>query len=197
MVEIFALLNQLAGCFEAKEHHVLPSLLDPLSSEQLNNQCAWFPATIPDSISAMYAWRAGQAKDAWTEEYPFWFRDMSFISPKQAEYEYKSMIESYGIDNTIEEDGIELRTSFPFAAFNGGWFVVPSSSHKWSSRHPSPVICVFQGIDMYFHSVESMLRTCSEWVAHPNWSSEESDLEEDIEIAIWKKYNPGIFDDEI
>ncbi len=197
MISTHDLLNKLTSNFESKGHSVKQSLLDPVPISEIAQRCEWFPADIPASVIALYSWRGGQAKDAWEEEYPFWFRDMSFISLDQAEKEYISMMESYGVENSIEEDGIELKTSFPFAAFNGGWYVVPSSPNQWSGKHQLPVVCVFQGIDMFFHSVESMLKTCCEWVSHPEWSSDVSDLDEDIEMIIWKKYNPNIFEDEI
>jgi hypothetical protein len=199
MNEIHNLLDQLSKTYEKKSHHVVQSLIDSVTASDLEKQCEqWFPSKVPESVVMLYSWKGGQAKDAWEEKFPFWFRDMSFISfisLEQAKFEYESMMSSYGVDNLLEEDGIELRFSFPFAAFNGGWFVVPSSTHQWSDKYPEPVICVMQGINLYFHSVEIMLKTCNEWVAHPNYSSDESELNEDIEMSIWKKHNPSIFED--
>ena len=190
-------LEELCKSFEAKGHNVSPSLLEPMSESGVKTRSeSWFPSTLPKSVIDLYTWKGGQANDAWEEEFPFWFRDMSFISLDQAESEYKSMNGSYGIGNTLEEDGIVLRDSFPFAAFNGGWFVIPGSTHQWSSKYKEPVICVLQGITLFYYSLEHMLKTCIECVQHPEWSTEDPDLDEDIELQIWRKHNPGIFDDE-
>ena len=197
MSNIHKLLDDLCKSFEEKEHHVSSSLLNSVSEEEIKGRCkSWFPSAIPVSVIELYTWKGGQAKDAWEEEFPFWFRDMSFISLDQAEKEYKSMMESYGVYNTLEEDGVVLNGCFPFAAFNGGWFVIPSSNHKWESKYKEPVICVLQGITLYYYSVEQMLKTCIECVRHPTWSTDESDLDEDVELLIWRKHNPGIFEDE-
>jgi hypothetical protein len=197
MRELHQLLEELCNSFEKKEHNVFPSLLPPLSEQEIELRCkGWFPSKIPKGINNLYTWKGGQEKDAWEEEFPFWFRDMSFISLEQAESEYKSMNESYGVYNTLEEDGVLLKDCFPFAAFNGGWFVVPASKNKWSHKFSEPVICVLQGIEMYYHSIEKMVKTSIECVQHTTWSTEESDLDEKIEMQIWKKYNPGIFEDE-
>lgn len=197
MNELHHLLNELCNSFENKGHAVTPSLLEPLSEEELKNKCkSWFPAEIPASIKELYTWKAGQRNDAWAEEFPFWFRDMSFISLEQAESEYKSMNQFYGVENTIETDGVLLKDCFPFAAFNGGWFVIPASNNKWSTKFDEPVICIFQGISQYYHSINKMVKTSIECVQHPSWSTEEPDIGEDEEMVIWKKHNPGIFEDE-
>lgn len=196
MKELHHLLETLLYSFEAKEHRVTQSLLPPFTEEEIKKKCkGWFPSGIPNAVSELYTWKGGQEKDAWEEEYPFWFRDMSFISLDRAESEYKSMMESYGIYHTLEEDGVLLKDCFPFAAFNGGWFVVPAGTNKWSSINNEPVICVLQGIELYYHSIEKMVKTSIECVQHPAWSTEEPDLNEDIEMQIWKKHNPGIFED--
>jgi hypothetical protein len=45
---------------------------------------------------------------------------------------------------------------------------------------------------MYFHSIESMLRTCIDWVSSP-YRENHGVLPEDFEMAVWKRHNPGIF----
>ncbi|EPW6854147.1 hypothetical protein HJ040_22080 [Vibrio parahaemolyticus] len=194
MKTVHQLLNELCVCFERKGHLVTSSLLAPLTEKELEAKCSnWFPAEIPTSIKDLYTWKGGQEHDAWEEEFPFWFRDMSFISLEQAETEYRSMNQFYGVDNTLEDDGVLLKDCFPFAAFNGGWFVIPASNHKWSNSFNEPVICVFQGIELYYHSIDKMVKTAIECVQYPTWTTEDPDTPEDVEMKIWKKYNPGIF----
>ncbi|EEW10057.1 SMI1/KNR4 family protein [Vibrio mimicus] len=196
MKDLHRLLNELCACFESKGHLVASSLLAPLTEKELEAKCAsWFPGEIPTAIKDLYTWKGGQGHNAWEEEFPFWFRDMSFISLDQAEAEYESMNQSYGVENTLEEDGVLIKDCFPFAAFNGGWFVIPASKSKWSNSFDEPVICIFQGIEQYYHSIDKMVKTVIECIQYPTWSTEESYIPEDIEMKIWKKHNPGIFEE--
>jgi hypothetical protein len=117
---------------------------------------------------------------------------MQFTSLERAKEEYQSMIASYGVGNSRELEGIELRTSFPFASFNGGWYVVPCTGHDLDAEHAYPVVSVFQGIDVYFHSIESMLTTCIDWRLASTLVDDAWELEEGLERAIWRKHNPGV-----
>jgi hypothetical protein len=187
-------LDSLLSAFEIQgADNIRDSLLPGLSREEIEQRCAWFPGKVPEPVMEMYMWRNGQANDAWGEESPFWFRDMTFSSLEIAKTEYQSMVSSYGVDNTLEDDGVILKTSFPFAAFNGGWYVVPSEEHTMRVDSRFPVICVLQGIDWFFVSIEAMLDTCNEWVRSSNYDYEEASLDEDTENRIWKQHNPGVF----
>lgn len=99
------------------------------------------------------------------------------------------MMETYGA-NPADHD--LLKNSFPFAAFNGGWLVLPCKEQKLDSRLTRPVISVMQGIDVWFYSIQLMIETCIEWVSHPAYGhSGNSSLPENEELAIWRKHNPG------
>jgi len=191
--------TKLEALLTAYEGHgadtIRDSLLPGLAREEIEQRCSWFPATVPEPVLEMYMWRSGQANDAWNEPFPFWFRDMSFCSLEIAAAEYQSMISSYGVDNTMELDGVLLRSSFPFAAFNGGWYVVPAEEHRLNVDSTFPVVCVLQGIDWYFHSVEKMLDTCNEWVRCDGYEYGDGSLDEEREKRIWIKHNPGVFSD--
>ncbi|MGI9238821.1 MAG: hypothetical protein ACR2QZ_15585 [Woeseiaceae bacterium] len=194
MDSISAKLNSLLSAFETHGAEAIrDSLLPGLSREEIQQRSSWFPASVPDPIVDMYMWRNGQANDAWNEPNPFWFRDMSFSSLEIAEAEYQSMVSSYGVDNTLEDDGVVLKTSFPFAAFNGGWYVVPAEEHNMDVENRYPVICVLQGIDWYFVSIEKMLDTCNEWVRCNGYDYQDASLDEESEMRIWKQHNPGVF----
>jgi len=185
------LLDKLLEAFEAQGMKVSGSLLAPIPEPELVEKCSWFPGKLPPEIVSLYAWRGGQEKDAWESKFPFWFRDNSFCSIERAEIEYKSMMESYGV---YPEDHELLKYSFPFASFNGGWYVFPTNGQPFSSNLKAPIISVFQGIDIFFFSIEKMVSTCIEWVISEKYNSDHS-LPEDIEMNIWRKHNPGIFDD--
>ena len=183
------LLDRLLAAFEARDMPVADSLLPPLSQAELIKRCAWFPGELPPEIVALYAWRGGQEKDAWETEFPFWFRDNSFCSIERAEQEYKSMMASYGIYQETRE---LLQYSFPFAAFNGGWYVLPTRGQPYSASLAAPVIGVLEGIDIYYFSIETRVATCVDWVGHDSYAAGVS-LPESVEMSIWQKHNPGIF----
>ena len=186
-------LDRLLKAFESKGMYVSDSLLPSISEVELKKKCSWFPGELIEEIVALYEWKGGQEKDAWESEFPFWFRDNSFCSIKRAEIEYKSMMASYG---TYPPDHEMLKFSFPIASFNGAWYVIPTKKHSLNSALKKPIISVFEGIDIYFYSIEKMVETCVEWVEHEKYSIEGLSLQS-IEMEIWRKHNPGIFSQEI
>jgi hypothetical protein len=183
-------LDALLAAYEAKGHPMKATLKPGLSEKEFCKRTQWFPGTIPPELFEMYSWHNGQRNEPWSETHPFWFRDMAFSSVELAESEYKSMMESYGIDSTLERDGVELSTCFPFAAFNGGWYVLPTEKQTLIPKLKLPVVCVFQGIEVYFLSIEKMLDTCIQWVNQPNYRLFG---ETEVEFEIWRNNNPGIF----
>jgi hypothetical protein len=117
----------------------------------------------------------------------------AFLGLERALAEYPLIQEHYspGPDSIPHE--FDVRESFPIAAFMGSSLVVVCGEHSYRSPHSHPVVKVYQGLYLWFHSVEAMLRTCIAWVGHPSWRPAE-DLPEDVEHELWERYNPGIFD---
>ena len=183
-------LEAMRQAFEAKGLRVSDTLLPPVDAETLARECAWFPAPLPKELTALYGWRGGQAEDAWSTEYPFWFRDDAFCSLRNAEREYLSMMSGYAGAPAIS--GLTLTDCFPFAAFNGGWLVLPCSPQTLDSRLARPVVSVMEGAEIFFYSMQTMVDTCLEWISHPLFSADGS-LPPAIELAIWRRHNPGIF----
>ena len=186
-------LEALRLAYEAKGQRVSGSLLEGLSPEELRKRTGWFPYDLTAEIYQLYEWRNGQAHDPWDEEFPFWFRDMGFTSAERAEEEYCRIMDSYGAEGDPEMIGLDLSYCFPFASFNGGWYVLACGPQSLRPDLKAPVISVFQGIDAFFNSVPAMLDTCIEWVSHPEYESGASDLGAELEMEIWKKNNPGLF----
>lgn len=85
-----------------------------------------------------------------------------------------------------------LEHSFPFAAFNGAWLVLPCKGQNLDRRLARPVISVLEGIDVHFYSLQLMVDTCVEWMSHPQYDPHDH-LPEDVEMEIWRRHNPGIF----
>ena len=190
---LLPLLEELRQSYEAIGERVTATLEAPISPTELVSSCRWFPGTLPEELLALYSWRGGQNVEKDAAAAPFWFRDVIFSTPKRAEDEYKSMMSSYGQMLPASTIGVELKYCFPFAAFNGGWYVFPCNGQAIDHVHPRAIISVFEGIDVYFHSFEMMLRTCIDWVKDPSYRKLSNDSG-DIEMKIWQKYNPGVFD---
>ena len=185
-------LDALLQEYELKGYAMSASLQPGLSPIEIQDICSWFPVKLPELLIEMYEWRNGQAQGPWEEKYPFWFRDVAFSSLNTAEFEYNSLMDSYGALNNPERDGIDLSTCFPFAALDGGWYVLPCAGQNLDKKSSQPVISVLEGIEIYFHSINSMLDTCIDWVKHTDYSISDH-LEREIELEIWRKHNPGIF----
>lgn len=73
----------------------------------------------------------------------------------------------------------------------GSTYLVVSGAHQLKPICASPVIGAFQGTDVYFLSIESMIETCIEWVEQPDY---EPHMSAPNEMSIWRKHNPGVFD---
>ncbi len=184
---LYLLLDNLLDAYEAQGINLESSFLPPIEEEEIKDLCTWFPTDLPKEIIALYGWRGGQKDDASS---PFWFRDNIFHTLNIAKLEYESMMETYGSN---PEDHELLKYSFPFASFDGSFYVLPSKGHLFNPNLDKPVICVFQGIDVFFYSIETMISTCIDWVNNRKYENDGS-LPEKIEMDIWKKNNPGIFE---
>lgn len=184
-------LNNLQKAYEDKGERVTEELLPPLSEDQLRRECSWFPAQLPPQIIALYGWHNGQSSGAWNAAHPFWFRDCAFLNIHLAKVAYQDMMSSYGKPEFATFE-INLSTCFPFAGFNGGWYVLPCDGQRLDSRFPFPIISVCQGVDIYYYSMELMVETCTDWVSQPDYPKT-SKKSEETNLIIWKKHNPGIF----
>jgi len=186
-----SLMEELRLAYEAKGLHVTESLLPGLNSDEIHRKASWFPSSMPTELLALYQWHNGQKDDAWNTQYPFWIRDCSLTSIERAEFEYSSLMKSYGAQ---PEDHSMLKHCFPFASFNGGWMVLPCKGHNLEPRYPKPVIFVLEDISIYFYSMELMARTCIDWVQSGARDESTIRVPEEAELQIWKKHNPGIFE---
>ena len=185
---LHARLEELRLAYEARGFNVSETLQPGLSAEEVTAQCSWFPAPIPKEILALYAWRGGQRESRDKKDFPFSFRDCAFATPADAKLEYESMMSTYGVNPA---DAPLLRISFPFAAYNGGWLVMPCAAQSFEPRLQRPIISVMQGIGVHYYTLETMLATAIDWVRHPKFDG--YGLPSEIELEIWRRHNPGIF----
>ncbi len=191
-VRVHELLEDLRVAFENIGKSVTRDLAPPLTDEELRKRCAWFPGEIASEIFSLYSWRGGQQLRAEESFAPFWFRDTIFSTPEAAAVEYQSMMETYGDLLTPGMIGVDLAHCFPFAAFNGGWYVFPCGGQALETSRSRGIVAVFQGIDVYYYSLVKMLETCRDWVRHPRYVAQGADWA-NIEMEIWREHNPGIF----
>jgi hypothetical protein len=191
-VPITGLLEELRLAFLERGCDVDRHLKPGLSREEILERTQSLGLRVPDDLIEMYEWRNGQAEDAEMSPDALMFRDNKFVDLDDALREYPLIQEYYEPEPDSIPLGFELREVFPFAAYMSASYVVVCGSHTLPSPYPNPVVSVFEGIDVFFLSLETMLRTCVEWTRHPSWERP-SGLPEEIESEIWHRLNPGIF----
>jgi len=187
------LLDTLRAAFLAKSCPVDDYLQPGLTAEQIISKTRHLGLTLPDELIQLYTWRNGQSDEAEDATDAFVFRDNIFINLDRAIAEYADVLEYNSDGNSLEDDGVLLKNCFPFAAFQGSWYLVVCGPHRLKTQSRHPVIGVYEGINLYFHSIDTMVKTCTEWVNHKSWAPASS-LDYNLELGIWKKHNPGIFE---
>ena len=193
MPTITELCNQLADAYEAKGIAVRENLRPGLTTTEILATVAPLQIIVPDDFIELYQWRNGHINEFDPDlNRNLKFRDNKFISLEEAVLEYQNVQEYYGIESTLEQDRVDLKACLPISEFQGSWDVVACGAHLFGSERDHPVIRVFQGIDMYFHSISSMLETCIEWVSSPNWKVLHG-LPHEEQKEIWKRHNPDVF----
>ncbi|MDX2219096.1 MAG: hypothetical protein SF172_08745 [Burkholderiales bacterium] len=183
--------DRLVAAFEAKGLEVSANLRPGLSREDIIKATAAVGLTVPPEVIELYQWRDGHVDEF--AEACIQFRDNTFLSLERALEEYEWLTE-LSSDDDADDFGVDLRTCLPIAAFDGALYVVACGQHGFGADKPHPVISSFEGVELYFHSVSAMLDTSIDWVSHPAWP-DFGDAAEDVEMDIWKRHNPGIFED--
>jgi hypothetical protein len=194
MTIITALCEQLADAHEAKGIAVRSTLQPGLDPDFIRQEAAALGLDLPNEIVELYAWRNGHGfTEPWQEGPAIFFRDTAFLSFETALAEYRQLQAfTEAVKSTLESDNVDLKKCLPISQREAMWHVVSCGKHLYGPDKQSPVVSVYHGVDLYFHSVESMLKTCIDWVSHPDWN--EYDLvPEGIEMEIWRRHNPGIF----
>ncbi len=183
-------LNRLVGLIESKGYPLSQFLRPPLSLETINSKSQSLPFDLPAEIIELYTWHDGIEENS---EIPL-FRDNRFLSWDEALEEYTMMC-TYYVDDDINLE-VDFRQSFPFAGFEGSLYVIPSEPQTSISQRP--IINVFEGIDVYFPNLPTMLDTIHAWYqegAYRITSTENGQVELDIddrqEATIWARLNPG------
>ncbi len=191
---IFTLCERLADAYELQGVTVRANLRPGVSREVVLKALAPLGIAVPEEVIELYSWANGHIlEEDWDHHRHVRFRDGVFLSVERIVGEYAGVQQFYGQDSTLADDRIDLRSIVPISSYEGAWNVVACGAHLSGTQFDHPVFHVHQGIDMYFHSVESMLRTCIDWVSSPHWEHLTT-LPRDIEMEIWRRHNPGIFE---
>jgi hypothetical protein len=181
-------LDELLSAHTAKAPKIRQYMQPGLSETQILGQTAWFPKQLPRQIISLYQWRNGFFAPNSTDVPQFQFRDYTFLPLQEIEKEYRSMNDTYG---KIAPDTDLLASSFPFATLGEGWLVVSATKPSIAPQFERPVISVFQGVSVFFYSMEKMAETCTEWLAHPKHNGLSIPRKDELEV--WRRVNPGIF----
>lgn len=182
-------LDAMRAAVEARNPNTTAGLQPGLTDAQIRDQTLWFKPGLPRELQTLYRWRNGYRDTGADRTPPFWFRDYVFSPIEQAEKAYEGMMSTYGADPASHA---LLADAFPFASLGGGWLVAPTTPRSVAPGLERPILSVFQGISVFFHSIESMVETCTAWVSHP--ASDGFGLPPKIEMEIWRRFNPGIFE---
>jgi hypothetical protein len=192
MAIITELCEQLADAHEAKGIAVRSTLQPGLDRNYIRTEAAALGFDLPEEIVELYQWRNGHGfVEPWQEGPAIFFRDAAFLSFEAALAEYRE-VQAYSeaVNSTLQEDKVDLKKCLPISQREANWHVVSCGKHLYGPDKKSPVVSVYHGVELYFYSVESMLRTCIDWVSHPDWNEFDL-LMPDIEMDISRKHNPG------
>ena len=186
MKSVAKLCDDLVAAYEAKEQAVSQNLMPGISKSEYAKAIGFEIQAIPLSVLNLYQWRNGCANEA--ADALFLFRDNCFISADRGKEELSMIRSIYGAES---EERFDLTSVIPIAAFEGAVFAVVTGDHHFGPEFTHPVVSIFEGIDLFFSSVESMLQTCIAWVSHPDWDPFNA-LPREEELEIWRRLNPAI-----
>jgi hypothetical protein len=188
------LCERLADAYELQGVSVRENLKPGVSREAVLKALAPLKLPVPEDVLELYAWRNGHILEFDPDMHRnLCFRDDTFISIEDVVEQYLMIQRSYSIHSSLETDRVDLKTVIPISSFEGAWDVVVCGEHRYDAGLINPVVHIHQDISLYYHSVESMLRTCIDWVSSQHWEHLDF-VPHDIEMAIWRRHNPGIFE---
>lgn len=185
-------LDRLADAFHAHGIPVRDNLLPGATDAELDEVAAQLGVDLPQEYRDLYRWSAG-SRDHETGP-RLVFRDMAFLPLSLVVEHQRAVVETYATgmpegESATELYGIDLARTAPIAELMGSTLVVACGWQRLTDRS-HPVVNAFQGIDVFFHSVGSMIDTCIEWVDQADYDAY---APAPNEMAIWQRHNPGVF----
>ncbi len=187
MASITDKLNILINSLREKGITEVDNLLPGLSRQEIEQNTSHLPFKLPEEIYELYQWRNGCDHNF----APSLFRDQKLLTLDDALKEYEYLIEGY-IYESDEDDidiyQVDLKSCFPFAGFDGSIYTISCGKQYFTDKSKLPIISVFEGIDLYFYTFDSMLDTCIEWVQHPSYRKYYAPLNQ---TEAWEKNQYG------
>ena len=161
-----------------------------LSEQEIRDKVKHLPFSLPAEIVELYQWHNGQVPECQL----YLFRDQRFLPLDEALDDYQ-MIQTYFVPALGGVDvGVDLRSCFPFAGFEGANYVVPCRGHTLIGGQELPIICVFEGVEVHFLNFAAMTDTIIAWYEAGAHRVDAPLVDEKSELRIWKQHNPGLFD---
>ena len=183
------LCEELVLAYEKHGERVRGNLRPGLRREEIIELVKPTGVDLPESLIQLYEWADGHF-DNEDHENTIVFWDNTFISLSWAVEQYFQMQSTYGgADATLEVVGVDFAKCFPVSLNNGSWDTVVCGNHTHDPVLKNPIVRVFQGYDLFFDSVEAMIKTCTAWVNCEEWKRFDG-LPQSIERQIWKRENP-------
>lgn len=182
-------LERVVQVMAQKGFPVADSLKPGLSEHEIRERVAHLPFRLPGELYELYQWHNGQSQECRL----YLFRDLRFLSLEEALDDYQ-MIQAYFVPALGGVDvGVDLRTCFPFAGFEGANYVLPCRGQTLREDCELPVIIVFEGIEVHFLSFSTMIDTIAAWHEAGAHKVDAPFVDQKLELRIWKQYNPGLF----
>lgn len=182
-------LNTLVTTIEG-DFSINTYLKPGLSREAIAHLTNSLPFDFPEELYTLYQWRNGTHPDC---NFSL-FRDQLFLPLEEALKGYDEIIH-YCVEYVEElgniDFGVDLRRCFPFAGFEGSYYVLVCYPTETEQR---PIFGIFEGVERYFLSFELMLDTCIAWCQQGVIQDYGIELPQGLELEIWKQYNPGVFE---
>lgn len=178
-----ARLDVLADAFGHHGYDVRSNLQPGATPDELAALEARLDVPLPSAYRDLYSWSAGTV-DEWGTAPRLRFRDEVLLPLSRVHEERDALAAVYDWF-----DGVDFRTLAPLATYEGSTLAVACGPQGLTSLAEHPVICFFQGIDVYYDSIESMVETTIAWVSQPNWAPY---AQAPHEIEIWRQHNRAI-----
>lgn len=188
-MEILNQLNTLISIIQDRGFPINECLQPGLSREAIAIQTSHLPFDFPQELYTLYQWRNGTNLDC---QFSF-FRDQLFLPLEEALKSYDEIAHYYveELEELNIDWEIDLRYCFPFASFEGSYYVLVCDSVE---AKEGQIFNIFEGIEKYFNSFSTMLATGIAWGQQGVIKPYGIELSPELELEIWRRYNPGVFD---
>ena len=193
MSDIAEKLDLLLNLIEKCQPNIA-SLQPGLTRSAIAQKTAHLPFEFPEECQ-LYMWHDGIGEADYEhvdleKTAPMIFRDHYLSNLDEALETYCDVREYL---DSKDYEIIEWDTCFPFADLDGSYYFLVCGSHVLANRYQQPIVELDRGINMMFHSFDSMLDTLIKCYQQLDRRSYERYGILDRNHHIWAKHNPNIF----